>query len=405
MNVVVDTNVLISGLLRPFSPPGEIVRLVASGALHLCLDGRLLAEYNEVLHRPKFQFDADQVEVLIDQIRHNGVLVSGVLYGSDSLAGQSFQLTLADGSTRTDHFPPLVKPTLIADYHQSLAYRTDDGIAVEVCVAEAPMRMEDQRNFGDASYKSFTDNQFGDGQADQGVRAGQTLTLSVGVDDPDTLATAMRAETVSPIPVRVEKATGEVVIPAIELGTNTPFVDCSGPNRNRDDYRSLDNVTFGVIPGTHLYDNDTYMENTTAVVPEVATVRSFASCTSVRIDPISMKAPYETADMNIQGGESFAAAWCVRMVKYLALAKVDEAAFDIDEPAARRVLEALAAHAGRAVALTDIGPHEPVDAFGIVDDDRYELWVINKTLEEQRIELSAPDTVAMTLSPLEVRVV
>ena len=35
MKVVLDTNVLVSGLLTPFGPSGEIVRMVAAGKLIL----------------------------------------------------------------------------------------------------------------------------------------------------------------------------------------------------------------------------------------------------------------------------------------------------------------------------------------------------------------------------------
>ena len=35
MKAVVDTNVLVAGLLSPFGPPGEIVRMIASGALRV----------------------------------------------------------------------------------------------------------------------------------------------------------------------------------------------------------------------------------------------------------------------------------------------------------------------------------------------------------------------------------
>lgn len=66
MRVVLDTNVLVSGLLSPFGLPGEIVRLVASGAVTLCFDARILAEYEEVLARPRFGFDPDSVAAFID---------------------------------------------------------------------------------------------------------------------------------------------------------------------------------------------------------------------------------------------------------------------------------------------------------------------------------------------------
>ena len=72
MKVVLDTNVLVSGLLTPYGPPGEIVRTVFAGKLSLCMDARILLEYEEVLHRPKFQFDSDNIDILIDFIKRNG---------------------------------------------------------------------------------------------------------------------------------------------------------------------------------------------------------------------------------------------------------------------------------------------------------------------------------------------
>jgi hypothetical protein len=321
-----------------------------------------------------------------------------VLYGSEAVAGQAFELAHADGTTTSDAFPHPVKPTLVAEYHRTLGYVTGSGIEVTVDTHDSPMRMEDQRNFGDNSFKSFTDNQFGDGQADAGTRASEKLTLTVRAEEP------VSASPSGPIAVAVNPGAEAFVIPRIEIGTDTPFVDYSRPSRNRDDYKLLEKVTFGVIPGAHLYDNDTYMENCPAIVPEVATLRSFASCSSIRIDPISMKAPYPTADMKLEGGEALATAWCARMVKYLALAKVDEAAFDIEEAAAQDVVKSIAALEGKTLVPSDIGPHEVVDSFGVLVDDGCRIWVINKTLDTQQVVLSGLAESEVSLAPLEVRV-
>ena len=51
MRVVLDTNVLVSGLLSPYGSPGEIVRRLAAGELTPCLEVRILVEYREVLLR------------------------------------------------------------------------------------------------------------------------------------------------------------------------------------------------------------------------------------------------------------------------------------------------------------------------------------------------------------------
>ena len=76
MKIVLDTNVLVSGLLQPLGPSGQIVRLVASGELVLCHDPRILAEYREVLLREKFRFDPERVDALLEQIRAVGIPVA-----------------------------------------------------------------------------------------------------------------------------------------------------------------------------------------------------------------------------------------------------------------------------------------------------------------------------------------
>lgn len=76
MMICLDTNVLVSGLLNPFGPPGEIVRLAANGEIELSYDSRLLAEYEEVLKRPKFEFPHSLVEALIDFIKSRGFSVT-----------------------------------------------------------------------------------------------------------------------------------------------------------------------------------------------------------------------------------------------------------------------------------------------------------------------------------------
>jgi putative PIN family toxin of toxin-antitoxin system len=76
MKIVLDTNVLVSGLLTPFGSSGEIVRMVSSGELILYMDARILSEYQEVLNRPKFKFDKEHVDILLNFIIKYGQFVS-----------------------------------------------------------------------------------------------------------------------------------------------------------------------------------------------------------------------------------------------------------------------------------------------------------------------------------------
>lgn len=73
MRIVLGTNVLVSGLLSPFGLPGEILRMVTSGAVTLCVDARLSTEYAQVLARPRFGFDPIAVAGLLDFVEHSSV--------------------------------------------------------------------------------------------------------------------------------------------------------------------------------------------------------------------------------------------------------------------------------------------------------------------------------------------
>lgn len=74
MRIVVDTNVLVSGLLSPFGPPGVVVAQIVSGSVSLCYDGRILAEYADVLRRETFPFSETSVAALLGAIQANGEL-------------------------------------------------------------------------------------------------------------------------------------------------------------------------------------------------------------------------------------------------------------------------------------------------------------------------------------------
>ena len=72
MNVVLDTNVLISALLTPNGKAAYILDTLTLGKLTICHDYRILNEYRNVLNRPKFHFQEFQINYLLDMINRNG---------------------------------------------------------------------------------------------------------------------------------------------------------------------------------------------------------------------------------------------------------------------------------------------------------------------------------------------
>ena len=75
MNVAIDTNVIVSGLLNPYGHPAEIIRLLLTGSLKLFYDSRIISEYSEVLNRSKFQFDKENVSIFVKEIEVTGTSV------------------------------------------------------------------------------------------------------------------------------------------------------------------------------------------------------------------------------------------------------------------------------------------------------------------------------------------
>lgn len=65
MRIVLDTNVLVSGLLNPRGAPGRVVDLILAGHVSALVDDRVLAEYHDVLRRGRFGFDAKDVDALL----------------------------------------------------------------------------------------------------------------------------------------------------------------------------------------------------------------------------------------------------------------------------------------------------------------------------------------------------
>lgn len=76
MIVVLDTNVVVSGIFKPYGKAAAIHRLVVSGLLTPAYDQRILAEYREVLTRPKFNFSEESIKNFLTQMEDEGMLVS-----------------------------------------------------------------------------------------------------------------------------------------------------------------------------------------------------------------------------------------------------------------------------------------------------------------------------------------
>lgn len=75
MNIVIDTNVLVSGLINPAGLPAQIIEILINDKIVILYDNRILHEYEEVLSRKKFNFPREIISPIIDYIKYEGIFI------------------------------------------------------------------------------------------------------------------------------------------------------------------------------------------------------------------------------------------------------------------------------------------------------------------------------------------
>lgn len=72
---VIDTNVLISAMLKWNSVPGNVLEFTFSGTIVPVLNEHIVREYREVLSRPKFKFPKDIIDTVVSEIERLGIYI------------------------------------------------------------------------------------------------------------------------------------------------------------------------------------------------------------------------------------------------------------------------------------------------------------------------------------------
>jgi len=72
---VVDTNILVSALLRPDGPPGRVAAALTQGRLQPVVCAAIVDEYDRVLRRPAFGFDPADVGELVSLLTQQALSV------------------------------------------------------------------------------------------------------------------------------------------------------------------------------------------------------------------------------------------------------------------------------------------------------------------------------------------
>lgn len=73
---VIDTNVLVSALLKWDSVPGNVLQFTITGVVTPVLNEDILREYREVLLRKKFHFPEGVVDAILDNLAAQAVFIN-----------------------------------------------------------------------------------------------------------------------------------------------------------------------------------------------------------------------------------------------------------------------------------------------------------------------------------------
>lgn len=110
---VIDTNVVVSGLLQPHGPSARVLDAVTEGRIKLVYDARILAEYRDVLRRPRLKLAPAKIAAFLDALERQMLVTPRALDitgpDADDIVFIEAALTTLDRTIVTgnlDHYPP-----------------------------------------------------------------------------------------------------------------------------------------------------------------------------------------------------------------------------------------------------------------------------------------------------------
>ena len=75
IRVVIDTNIVVPANLKDYGLPAAVLDLATSGKVQMFISPPVLAEYEDVLHRPHLKLSPARVEAAVAVIRRSSKLV------------------------------------------------------------------------------------------------------------------------------------------------------------------------------------------------------------------------------------------------------------------------------------------------------------------------------------------
>ncbi|OWV24391.1 putative toxin-antitoxin system toxin component, PIN family [Fibrobacter sp. UWB2] len=104
---VIDTNVIVSALLKWNSVPRVVLQAVFNGFVVPVYNDEILNEYRNVLNRPKFGFSSELISETISQIESLGVMENALETVAEAMPDPKdivfYSIALSHGKTAETH--------------------------------------------------------------------------------------------------------------------------------------------------------------------------------------------------------------------------------------------------------------------------------------------------------------
>ena len=288
-----------------------------------------------------------------------------VLHPIAECAGRSCDVEHTDGARERLQFPEWIAPHQPFLNVRALTHEVTPGVFARVCVDGDEFETEDQRNWGDASFKTYSTR--------------LALPFPVLVSPGDQVRQSVELTVSGPVPPAA--AEPEVVVIHVDRDTRFSMPAITGPmsfgfvdlNRNRDLVRWV------IDPRSHAADELTMIENLAGLAPMIRTARTFRENSrfhvSVLVPPIRA-----------------AAGWVAASINELAQAGVASVAYDAASPVIDEIRNARPAHV--IASLSDA----PLRCSALVLESG--AWVANFTETKQRVRIGEQ---SIELDPFELR--
>ena len=239
-----------------------------------------------------------------------------VLLGAQAVCGREFEVDLPQRKALV--FPYKLEQVVFAQNFKALKYENSGGMTAEIELSKSDFGLEDQRFFGDSSFKLFSGMRYLYPQVSELTEKKQVLRLTVDYTSPPPQATKDPLE----VTIGNSSQTPSLFMPSLHklLAARRPQFFLDGWT-HRESWAAQSVVSWDFDPSVNLYDQKTFAENLDALRDQADTVRDLAPGASLALGVVS----YRTNDS--LAADPFQNAWVLAAIATASRAGISEISF------------------------------------------------------------------------------